>query len=583
MKIHYLSAMLMNKSDIILTKDHQKEFAVLTGLSISQFTIAEKLNIELESGMTAITGETGAGKSIALDALSLTLGARADSNYVRYGAEKADIRAVFDICQLPEAVKWLEKHEFEIEDDCILRRIVTKEGRSKAFINGQPVNLQTLKSLGTLLVDIHSQHAHHQLLQRDYHQSLLDAYADCQPLLTKVKTHFKKWQAIAKKIQELQNKNNEADSRKEYIQFQLIEFKELNLQKDEYEKLESRHSMMANAESLQEACQQTLNICKEKEHGALIDQLQQCEQLLSTLTEHSSDIQDAYELINSANIQIQEACQSLRHQLDHTNGDTGNLQEIESRLASIHDLARKHRITPQELLNVQLSLKKELHSLENSKEKIQALSADAKKQEAIYHGLARQLTQIRETASDNLAYEIKLQLKALGMVNCEFVPLLNTDNESPKSMGYESVEFLVSTNPGLPPQGLHKIASGGELSRISLAIQVITAKASTIPTLVFDEVDVGIGGATAEVVGRLLKQLGKSAQIICVTHQPQVAAQANQHYFVAKTQKSGSTNTSVKVLDQEGKVKEVARMLGGKEITQATLDHAKEMLETGLT
>ena len=555
---------------------------MLTALSISQFTIAEKLHIEFDAGMTAITGETGAGKSIALDALSLALGARADSSCVRFGADKADICAVFDIHQLPEVIAWLKENEFGIEEDCILRRIITKEGRSKAFINGQPVNLQTLKSLGTLLVDIHSQHAHHQLLQREYHQTLLDAYADCQPLITKVSAHYKKWQALARQIQELQNRSNEADSRKEYLEFQLVEFKELHLQKGEYEQLENRHSIMANAESLQEACQKTLHICRDSDEGALIDQLHQCEQLLSHLTEHSSDIQDAYELINSASIQLQEACQSLRHQLEHANSDNDSLHEIESRLASIHDLARKHRIPPQELLTIQESLKNELHSLKNSNEQIKTLSIEAEKEQATYHSLARQLSQLRETASDNLTYQIKQQLKALGMGNCEFVPLLNSDSESPKVSGYESVEFLVSTNPGLPPQGLHKIASGGELSRISLAIQVITAKASTIPTLVFDEVDVGIGGATAEVVGKLLKELGKSAQIICVTHQPQVAAQANQHYFVAKTQTADSTNTSVKVLDQEGKVKEVARMLGGKEITQATLDHAKEMIETAL-
>jgi DNA repair protein RecN (Recombination protein N) len=552
---------------------------VLIGLSISQFTIVDNLNIEFESGMTAITGETGAGKSIALDALSLALGERADNNFVRHGAPKADIRAVFSVDRLENVKAWLEQNDFDASEDCILRRVITKDGRSKAFINDQPVNLQTLKTLGGLLVDIHSQHAHHQLLQRDYHQTLLDAYADDAILLKQVSTHFHEWQNTAKRIQQLQAQGSEAETRKEYLQFQLAEFRELNLQVGEYEKLEKQHQLIANAESLQEACQNTLDICRNRERNSLIEQLQHCAQILSPLKIHSADIQDAYELINSANIQLQEACQSLRQQLNHSQNSDGNLQDIESRLASILDLARKHRTTPQELLNIKDALENELNSLDNSKELLIALTAQATAQRETYLSLARQLTQIRETAADKLAYDIKLQLKALGMASCEFVPLLNTDQENPKASGFESIEFLVSTNPGLPPQGLHKIASGGELSRISLAIQVITAKASTIPTLVFDEVDVGIGGATAEVVGRLLRTLSESAQIICVTHQAQVASQAHQHYFVAKIQDTDSTQTTLTALNKEARIKEIARMLGGLEITPTTIKHAKEMLK----
>lgn len=553
---------------------------VLTGLSISQFTIVESLNIEFSAGMTAITGETGAGKSIALDALGLALGQRADSNLVRPGADRADIRAVFAVDALPAVQAWLEAHELLAEGECILRRVITRDGRSKAFINDQPVNLQTLKTLGDLLVDIHSQHAHHQLLQRDYHQTLLDAYADSSTLLSQVNTHFQQWQTSLKQIRQLEQQAEEAGKRKEFLEFQLKEFQELGLQDDEYENLEQQQLLLANAESLQTACQETLDICRENERQSLIAQLQHCEHLLAPLVSHSADIRDAYELINSASIQLQEACQALRQQLHHSQNNSGNLFDIENRMAAIHDLARKHRTTPQNLLQLRDSLESELLAIDNSKTRLEELHNQADKLRESYESLARQLTQIRETAADKLAHAVKQQLKALGMSSCEFVPLLNTDPTTPRACGFENIEFLVSTNPGQPPQGLHKIASGGELSRISLAIQVITAKASTIPTLVFDEVDVGIGGATAEVVGRLLNTLSESAQILCVTHQPQVAAQAAQHYAVAKTQNKDSTTTTVTPLDKAERIKEIARMLGGMEMTKATIDHAKEMLKS---
>lgn len=554
---------------------------MLIGLSIAQFAIAEKLNIDFSAGMTAITGETGAGKSIALDALGLALGDRADSNVVRFGADKADIRAVFDITKLPHIKHWLKANDFDTEEDdedCILRRIITSEGRSRAYINGQPVNLQTLKALGEQLVDIHSQHAHHQLLRREYHQTLLDAYADCQPLLTQVRQAFAEWQSVNKRITALQNQNNEAESRREYLQFQLEEFQQLGLKPGEYEELEQRHQLMANAEAFQAACQKALDVCRESDHGTILDQLRFCQHQLVKFSEHSSSIKEAYELLLNASIQVDEAANSLRHQLDHDNLDSSSLGEVESRMAAIMDLARKHRADPKQLHETQAHIEEELDSLDNSEAILEQLQAQAKSLQKNYQGVARQLTQIRETAANKLTLAIKQQLKALGMASCEFVPLLNTDSELPKPTGFEAVEFLVSTNPGQPPQGLHKIASGGELSRISLAIQVVTAKGSTIPTLVFDEVDVGIGGATAEVVGKLLRQLSHSAQIICVTHQAQVAAQADQHYTVAKQQHKGQTTTTVQYLNHDERVQEIARMVGGVSITETTLNHAAEML-----
>ena len=553
---------------------------MLTALSISQFTIADKLELDFGKGMTAITGETGAGKSISLDALSLALGSRADSSVVRSGADRADISALFDIRQLNDAKQWLGNNELGSEDgECILRRVISIEGRSKAYINGNPVNLQQLRELGNMLAGIHSQHAHHQLLKREYHQTLLDAFADCGALLAKVRSCFHSWQTTEKKITRLQSQNSEADKRKEFVEFQLQEFEQLALADDEYPKLEQQHRLLANAESLKAACLQSLDTCRDNEHQAILDQLQYCRQQLSEFTNHSDKVKDACELLDSAGIQIEEAVQSLREQLDHIDNDSSTLQELESRLAAIHDLARKHRVTAEMLPEIHRELLAERDNLDNSSEHVAALQAESALQYEQYLSLARQLSQLRETAADKLTQAVKRQLKALGMENCQFVPELNSDIAKPRADGFENVEFLISTNPGAAAQSLQKIASGGELSRISLAIQVITAQASTIPTLVFDEVDVGIGGATADVVGRLLKTLGKSAQIICVTHLPQVAAFADQHFYVAKQMKKNSVHTFVKRLDNTEKVHEIARMLGGMEITRATLDHASEMLE----
>ncbi|NRB37979.1 MAG: DNA repair protein RecN [Pseudomonadales bacterium] len=555
---------------------------MLLSLSISQYTIAEKLNIDFGGGMTAITGETGAGKSIALDALGLALGARADSGVVRYGSEKADIRAVFDISSLKNVKQWLKDNDFDLdgcsEEDCILRRVVTKEGRSRAYINGQPVNLQTLKQLGSMLVDIHSQHAHHQLLQREYHQTLLDAFGKNHKAIDAVANTYSQWLKVKKQIRTIETQNSEAEQRREYLQFQLKEFVELQIQDDEYSQLEQQHTQQANAETLKDSCMMTLAICRDNEQTAVLDQLQHCIQQLHEVSAYNKPSLEAVELLSNAQMQIEEACYGLRNELESLSGDHQDIKTLEQRLASFHDLARKHRVDAKALQDVETTISEELQSLDNSEVTLEELATQNTALEQAYMIAADHLSQQRQKSAGKLTLGIKRQLKALGMGNCEFTVALNSDANQVSTIGFDNIEFLVSTNPGQPPQGLQKIASGGELSRISLAIQVITAKSSTIPTLVFDEVDVGIGGATAEVVGRLLKELAQSAQIICVTHQPQVASQALQHFFVSKQQQKNSTHTSVTTLKETDKVHEIARMLGGVEITQRTLDHAKEML-----
>ncbi|CAA0103005.1 DNA repair protein RecN [BD1-7 clade bacterium] len=551
---------------------------MLVSLSVSHFTIADQLNIDFRSGMTAITGETGAGKSIALDALGLALGARSDSNVVRHGSDKADIRAVFDLSKLPAVRQWLATQDLDCDDECITRRVITKEGRSRAYINGQPVNLQSLKALGAQLVDIHSQHAHHQLLDREYHQHLLDAFANNGSKVDAVNKHYKAWRQTQSRIEQIHSQNHENDTRREYLQFQLQEFKELALQDGEYQQLESRHQLIANAEKLQQTCQQSLMVCRDADDSAVIDQLQRSLHDLEPLADQSPTIKEAHQLISSAMIQVEEACYSLRDQLDNINSDQSELAQLESRLSAIHDLARKHRCEPETLLDTQTRLTNELDQLVNADAHLEQLASEAQTHLTSYHLAAAKLADQRSKSAKKLGKQIKAQLTLLGMGNCVFEVALNSNTEHVSLNGYEQVEFKVATNPGQPAQGLHKIASGGELSRISLAIQVITAQTSTIPTLVFDEVDVGIGGATAEVVGRLLRQLAGDAQIVCVTHQPQVASQAHQHYYVAKQQTAANTTTQMISLDKDDKVKEIARMLGGIEITQRTLEHAEEML-----
>lgn len=552
---------------------------MLTTLSIAQFAIAEKLQLDLQPGMTAITGETGAGKSISLDALSLALGARADSGVVRVGADKTDIRAVFDIQQLPQVRDWLGEQELADDEECILRRVISADGRSKAYINGQPVNLSTLKSLGDQLVDIHSQHAHHQLLQREHHQVLLDAYAHNDALVQQTSELFKQWQHSEKQIKQLLADQHDAEQKQQFLSFQLEEFSQLNLKAGEYDELEQRHAFLSRIDAIQAACEKSLFYCREQEQYSAAKQLQQSHHLLSEFSEHSDTLREAAELLDSALIQVDEACQVLRQQLRSLDSNQSEFEQIEQRISEILSLARKHRVLPNQLLDIQQRLQQELDAISHSGERLNELQQQAKQQYADYKAVAKQLSQQRLNASKQLIDNVHQQLSALGMAHCRFEVALNTDEQQAKALGFDNIEFLISTNPASKAQALNKIASGGELSRISLAIQVVTAQSSTIPVLIFDEVDVGIGGATAEVVGQLLQKLGQSAQVICVTHQAQVASSADQHLLVSKQLLDGKMNTHVAQLDKQGRITEIARMIGGVEITQATLNHAEEMLK----
>lgn len=554
--------------------------SMLAQLTISQFTLVEHLTLDFKQGMTVITGETGAGKSITLDALNLVLGARSDSQMVRQNANKAMIIASFNIDNQTHIQQWLNENDLATdENECLLQRSISKEGRSKAMINGFPVSIQQLKNIGNQLVDMQCQHAHHQLLHKDYHATLLDNYAGIQAQVKILSECFQTLNKAQKSFNEKQQNLEDALQRRAYLEFQLAEFKDLAIQPDEYQQLDKTQQNLANQESIQSACQQALLICKEEENS-LAHQLQRCINQLNPLHEKSTAIAEALQLLETTAIHLDEASASLKSGLTQSSQDQSQLGQIESRLACFHDLARKHRTEPSQLIATQQQLQAELEQIDQGDAHLAELSEQITSLKNQFDQLATQLTQQRKQASQKLAKTIQQQLQHLGMAHCKINIALNTDQTQPNAQGFEHTEFLVSTNPGQPFQPLQKIASGGELSRISLAIQVVNAKTTALPLLVFDEVDVGIGGGTAEVVGQLMHQLATNTQIISITHQPQVASQADHHLLAVKHQQKDKTFSMLNLLNQQQRIEEIARMLGGIAITEKTKAHAREMLES---
>lgn len=550
---------------------------MLTHLAIRNFTIAESVDIEFHAGMTAITGETGAGKSISLDALSLALGDRAERDVVRHGAERTDISASFDIAKQRRAQDWLKNRELASDDECLLRRVITAEGRSKAFINGQPVTLADLRQLGEMLIDIHSQHEHQSLLQKETHRRLLDAFAGASHAASSVRRAYEQWHETAQTLATLQQADHEQAAKAELLKFQRREFDELALQENELQQLEQKQEVLSKADDIIRVSQLALALCEDGDGGSIESLLRQAVAALAPFANAQPALREIHEMLASAEIQISEARHALVRHIDNFDADPATLATIQGRLDAIYVLARKHRVQPQQLLALQQKIDADLAAMDNSEERLQALDAKLKQQLGVYQKAADELSALRKKGTQKLCKAVADKLKLLGMQHCRFDVALSPNRE-PTRYGSESIEFVIATNPGQPPQPLAKIASGGELSRISLAIQVVTAQTSAIPTLVFDEVDVGIGGGTAEVVGRLLRELGDKGQVICVTHQPQVAARSHHHLRVSKQVKAKSTQTQVEVLGEKGKIDEVARMLGGVEITDTTRAHAKEML-----
>lgn len=553
---------------------------MLIHLAVNNYAIVDHLDIELSSGMTVISGETGAGKSIMLDALALTLGDRADSGAVRPGADKADILATFDVRQIPEAQQWLAERDLDTDQQqVILRRVITAEGRSRGYINGSPCPQQDLKALGELLIDIHSQHEHQSLLKTDTHRRLLDEYAGAVELARQVQLAAQRCRQTEQALQRASTLGDEQQARQQLLSYQLEELDNLALQDGELDSLESEQRQLANAEHIVHNCQQVIDLCRESDSGSVLQALNASLGRLTALAEHSRHLGEAHALLASAQIQVEEAVGELSRYLDHFEADPQRQQQVEERLDSIYELARKHRIQPQQLAALQQQMLDELDSLQQQDADIERLGEELAAYRQHYQQLAQQLSGIRSEAAARLAAAVTEEIQRLGMPGGRIeisLQELAADNHPPQ--GLESVEFMVSANPGQPAKPLTKVASGGELSRISLGIQVITAQTSRVPSLVFDEVDVGIGGPTAEIVGQLLRRLGNRGQVITVTHLPQVAAQGHQHLFVRKEQDKNSTRTCIDKLDTDGRIKEVARMLGGIDLTEESLAHARKLL-----
>ncbi|MBU6951985.1 DNA repair protein RecN [Hahella sp. HN01] len=548
---------------------------MLTHLSIRNLAIASHLELDFAEGMTAISGETGAGKSIVLDALGLTLGDRSSADIVRHGCERAEVSAVFDLRRLPEALAWLKSRELDNGAECILRRTVTNEGRSRGYLNGQPVTMQDLRELGETLMDIHSQHEHQSLLKKETHLKMVDDFGGHSQQLQQVRDHFQSWRRIAAKLKEKLSHSEEQEARLQLLTYQVEELDALALLEGEIEQLEQEQEQLANAENIIMKVQQVGEGCLEAD-GGCIDQLRRAIHLLEEINLNNASLQTARQMLNEAMIQLDEANGELRHVLDSVEINPERLQEVEARLTAIYDLARKHRVAPEELMTRHVELASELNSLTDGEENLEKLEAQSKELEQKYNQAAKKLTSMRTKAGEKLQGAVKKQLVKLGL-NPEFI-IQFSPLKSPSALGDEEAEMLISMNPGQPPKPLQKIASGGELSRISLAIQVVAAASSDTPTLVFDEVDVGIGGGTAEIVGRMLRELGAKAQILCVTHLAQVASQAHNHLFVTKHVSSGQTQSAILKLEGSDRIHEIARMLGGVDITEHSLAHAHEML-----
>lgn len=554
---------------------------MLTQLTVSNYAIAERVELQFGKGMTALTGETGAGKSIVLDALGLAMGGRADAGAVRHGAKRADITATFDVSRIAEARQWLENHELDDDNECILRRVISKDGRSRAYINGQPCPLAHLKDLGSALMDIHSQHQHQSLLRKETHRKLLDEFAGAEALGEQARDAWKAWHKTRQRLTERQQNADETEARLQLLRYQVEELDRLALEDGEQAELEKEQERLSHADTVRHNSHQATLLCTEDENSAA-DLVRQALQQLEQLPVEVPALTETIQMLNEAQIQITEAGDNLRHFVEDYDADPARLAEVEERLSAIYQMARKHRITPETLPEFHQSLSAELASLDDGEGSVEKLEAELEEQRSHFNTLATELSNARQQAAANLDQRIAEELAQLSMPAVQFVTHLSRNKgDEPAPHGLEDIEFLVSANPGQPARPLAKVASGGELSRISLAIQVVVAQTSTTPTLVFDEVDVGIGGGTAEVVGRLLRSLGSNGQVLCVTHLAQVAAQCHQHLFVSKFTESDATYSKIESLDDNGRVSEVARMLGGVDMTEHTIAHAHEMFTKG--
>lgn len=552
---------------------------MLRTLTIRDFVIVDAIELEFANGFSVFTGETGAGKSILIDALQLALGGRGEASMVREGAARADITADFALTE--QAASWLAQHEFSSEEGgALLRRVIDNAGRSKAYINGIAATAGQLRELGDMLVDIHGQHAHQSLLKSDAQRALLDnqiavrdpaAVAEAQ----EVAGAWRAWRALSRQREEYETNAKNVLLERERLEWQVSELDKLSPKPGEWTEITNEHSRLSHAASLLDGAQEALAAISESDHP-ILSQLSSLNTKLGKLVDVDAELQAVLDCMEPARIQLQEAVYALNNYIDKVELDPARLREVDARMDALHSAARKYHVTPEELPEEHATLAAKLRQLADATD-IDGLKRQEEKAESAYRKVANRLSARRVTTAKALSEQVTLAMQELSMGGGRFAVALNPSE--PGAHGLEQVEFLVAGHAGVAPRPLAKVASGGELARISLAISVITSNATVTPTLIFDEVDSGIGGGVAEVVGRLLKRLGQQRQVLCVTHLPQVASQANQHFQVAKgTTGEGRTVSRIEVLSNRARVEEVARMLGGIEITETTRKHARELL-----
>ena len=559
-----------------------RRFFMLTQLTINNFAIVRQLEIELAKGMSVITGETGAGKSIAIDALGLCLGQRIETSMVREGQGRAEICATFFIEPTNPAYQWLQEQELQDPDnpsDCILRRVINADGRSKAFINSTPVSASQLKEIGQYLIHINGQHASQLLLKNDYQLQLVDTFAHHNDLLIQMREDYQVWKNLQTQVKTFQQKVAENEAKKQLLQYQVDELDEFALRPNEYLELEEDHRRLSNSEQLTQLSQSSLQLLSENETVSIDSMLYRATQYIDELSELDPRYASVQTMLNDALIQVQEATSEVQHLASHIEQDPMLLQEIEQRLGQALQLARKHNVKPEELVEWHQKLKAELTALLDFSESEERLILEEKAAFEKMQHTAKQLHGSRCQAAGKLAQQVTHSIKGLAMENAEFFIEVNSDLTKVAANGADNIVFTLRSNLGQQAQPLAKVASGGELSRISLAIQVLTTDQSAIPTLIFDEVDVGISGKTASVVGKLLRQLGDKCQVLCVTHLPQVACHGHHQFNVEKFIVDDKTETKMTALSQEERVPALARLLGGSEITDLALANAQEMLD----
>lgn len=558
---------------------------MLCTLNIRDLAVVEKLDLDLRKGMTVLTGETGAGKSILLTALGLALGDRADSGFIRPGKNRAEINLEFDIQDATNAQQWLSENDLLADGDtniCLVRRVLNQDGRSKAYINNRAVTLQALQGLAETLVEIHGQHAHLKLLHGAEQRRLLDESAGNHSLLKDVNDLFHAWHDTGQELEMLRTANEDRHAHEELLRYQLAELEELDLASFDYQALVDEHALQANLGNILTTGQTYLGMLYEDDQGSVDEVVGKAGHALAELAKFAPEFERIAALLNEAQIQIEEASQELRRHLDSLEADPQRFEWLEQQLGLIHSLSRKHHVAPEELATRAANLREELENIEHSGERMEMLAAALDRLTAEYQEKAGELSHRRNTWAEQLQQTISGIIQQLGMPQGTFqINIQRATDDIPRADGTDRIEFMVSANPGLPPRPLGKVASGGELSRLSLAIQVATTHSKTTPTMIFDEVDSGIGGGVAEIVGKKLRALGKNRQVLCVTHLPQVAAQSHHHLLVEKNSRQDMTHTHVRTLDKQERTHELARMLGGVTITEQTLAHAEEMLLAG--